>query len=86
MLGASSAGRELDTLLEVTDDGHLAAVALVIGDPGSGKSRLLSEASVRSGTRNVMHLAGYEAESAVPLAAASTRFARSPALERRVSP
>jgi DNA-binding CsgD family transcriptional regulator len=64
--------KELEALRETTDGEHLAAVALVIGDPGSGKSRLLAEASARTRTRNVMRLAGYEAESAVPLAAAST--------------
>jgi DNA-binding CsgD family transcriptional regulator len=64
--------RELEALLKVTDGAHLAAVALVVGDPGSGKSRLLAEASARAGSPNVVHLAGYEAESAVPLAAASS--------------
>ena len=64
--------KELEALRETTDGEHLAAVALVIGDPGSGKSGLLAEASARTGTRNVVRLAGYEAESAVPLAAAST--------------
>jgi DNA-binding CsgD family transcriptional regulator len=63
---------ELNTLGGVAAGAQPASVALVIGDPGSGKSRLLAEASARTGSRNVMHLAGYEAESAVPLAAAST--------------
>jgi DNA-binding CsgD family transcriptional regulator len=64
--------RELEVLQAVTDGAHHAAAGLVVGDPGSGKSRLLAEASARAGTGNVVHLAGYEAESAVPLAAASS--------------
>jgi DNA-binding CsgD family transcriptional regulator len=63
---------ELSTLAGVAAGAQPASVALVIGDPGSGKSRLLAEAIARTGSRNVMHVAGYEAESAVPLAAAST--------------
>jgi hypothetical protein len=50
--------------------GDVAAVVLV-GDPGSGKSRLLAEA--RQGLRvpNQFEIVGYEPESSVPLAAAS---------------
>jgi DNA-binding NarL/FixJ family response regulator len=46
------------------------AAAVVVGDPGSGKSRLLAEA--RHGVRvpNQFEIVGYEPESAVSLAAA----------------
>jgi DNA-binding CsgD family transcriptional regulator len=48
-----------------------AAAALVVGDPGSGKSRLLTEAAARSRMTNLFRVVGYEPESEVPLAAAS---------------
>ncbi len=48
-----------------------AAVALVVGDPGSGKSRLLAEATARIRVTSVFRVVGYEPESDVPLAAAS---------------
>ena len=48
-----------------------AAAALVVGDPGSGKSRLLAEAVARFRVTSVFRVVGYEPESDVPLAAAS---------------
>jgi DNA-binding CsgD family transcriptional regulator len=47
------------------------AAAVIVGDPGSGKSRLLTEAASRSGVSNQFRLVGYEPEREVPLAAAS---------------
>jgi DNA-binding CsgD family transcriptional regulator len=47
------------------------AAAVVIGDPGSGKSRLLAEAAARAELRNQFRIVGYEPESEVPLASAS---------------
>ena len=47
------------------------AAALVTGDPGSGKTRLLAEVSARSQAGNRFRVVGYEAEQSVPLAAAS---------------
>ncbi len=45
------------------------AAALVIGDPGQGKSRLLAEARRRLRIDHVFQMNGFEAERAVPLAA-----------------
>jgi DNA-binding CsgD family transcriptional regulator len=48
-----------------------AAAALVTGDPGSGKTRLIAEVSARVHAGHVFRMVGYEAEQRVPLAAAS---------------
>lgn len=64
---------ELATLAEVADAfgrGEVAA-AVVIGDPGSGKSRFLAEAAARAELPNQFRIVGYEPESEVPLASAS---------------
>jgi len=47
-----------------------AGLALVVGEPGSGKTRLLAEASREWGERR-LRVVGYETEAAVPLAAAA---------------
>jgi DNA-binding CsgD family transcriptional regulator len=64
---------ELATLAEIAgafERGEVAA-AVVIGDPGSGKSRLLAEAAARAELRKQFRIVGFEPESEVPLAAAS---------------
>jgi DNA-binding CsgD family transcriptional regulator len=64
---------ELAALGEITraaERGHTAA-AVVTGDPGSGKTRLLHEASARADLANEFSLIGYEPEREVPLASAS---------------
>ena len=48
------------------------AAAVVIGDPGSGKTRLLEEARKRLTTAHHFEISGYETEREVPLAAASS--------------
>jgi DNA-binding CsgD family transcriptional regulator len=63
---------ELSTLLEsartgLKDGGPSAA--LIFGDPGSGKSRLLSEASLRAPARHRLPIVGYEPERQIPLSA-----------------
>jgi predicted ATPase len=66
-------GYELAALGEIAcaaGRGQVAA-AVVVGDPGSGKSRLLAEAAARAGLRNRFGVVGYEPESEVPLASAS---------------
>lgn len=47
------------------------AAALVVGEPGSGKSRLLAEAEGRLRFDHAFRVVGYESERQVPLAAAS---------------
>jgi hypothetical protein len=47
------------------------AAAIVLGDPGSGKSRLLAEAAARARLPNRFSVVGYEPESEVPLASVS---------------
>jgi DNA-binding CsgD family transcriptional regulator len=64
---------ELAALAQIADAatrGEVAA-AVVIGDQGSGKSRLLAEAAARAELPNQFRIVGYEPESAVPLASAS---------------
>jgi DNA-binding CsgD family transcriptional regulator len=62
---------ELETLAELVDGGGTGpAMAIVVGEPGSGKSRLLAEARARSALRHSFAVVGYEAEQHVPLAAA----------------
>src|SRR5919198_5101113 len=48
------------------------AAAIVVGDAGSGKSRLLAEARDRVIAPKRLAVIGYEAERNVPLAAASS--------------
>jgi DNA-binding CsgD family transcriptional regulator len=63
---------ELRALAEVTarvDDGPSAAV--IVGDPGSGKTRLLAEVAHRLGAMTQLRVVGYEPERQVPLAAAA---------------
>jgi DNA-binding CsgD family transcriptional regulator len=64
---------ELAALGEVAESaarGRVAA-AVLVGDPGSGKSRLLVETAERARLRNRFRVVGYEPERDVPLAAAS---------------
>ena len=64
--------RELEALAEVGSTRAPGPVAaLVVGEPGCGKSRLLAEARMRSALPHSFAVVGYEAERRVPLAAAS---------------
>jgi DNA-binding CsgD family transcriptional regulator len=63
---------ELNAVAEVAalaDDGPSAAV--IVGDPGSGKTRLLAEASDQVSFPTELRVVGYEPEHQVPLAAAA---------------
>lgn len=51
--------------------GGRTAAAVVVGDPGSGKSRLLAEAAARTNVPDCFRIMGYEPERQVPLAAAA---------------
>lgn len=64
---------ELDALLALAHGVRETPVAagFVQGDPGCGKSRLLAEVVARAGDDRCLQVTGYEAEQAVPLAAAS---------------
>jgi DNA-binding CsgD family transcriptional regulator len=61
---------ELDEITGAAAAGHVAA-AVVVGEPGSGKSRLLAEAAGRASLSNRFRVVGYEPEREVPLAAVS---------------
>jgi DNA-binding CsgD family transcriptional regulator len=47
------------------------AAAIVVGDPGSGKTRLMAEAAARAALPALFRIVGYEPESEVPLASAA---------------
>jgi DNA-binding CsgD family transcriptional regulator len=64
---------QLRTLAEVVGTARGgAAAAIVTGEPGSGKSRLLAEAQQRVTTRKCLAISGYEPERKIPLAAAAS--------------
>jgi DNA-binding CsgD family transcriptional regulator len=60
----------LERVARTADAGEVAA-SVVVGEAGSGKSRLLAEAADRSVFGHVFRVVGYEPERQVPLAAAS---------------
>jgi DNA-binding CsgD family transcriptional regulator len=60
----------LDAVARAAGGGEVAA-AVVVGDAGCGKSRLLAEAANRTDLARVFRVTGYEPERQVPLAAAS---------------
>jgi DNA-binding NarL/FixJ family response regulator len=60
----------LGGIFHAAERGDVAA-AIVVGDPGSGKSRLLAEAAVSASLSARFRVVGYEPESEVPLASAA---------------
>jgi DNA-binding CsgD family transcriptional regulator len=74
---------ELRDIIGAAAAGHVAA-AVVVGEPGSGKSRLLAEAAVQAPLSNRFRVVGYELERDVPLAAASDLLLELAALAPRV--
>jgi DNA-binding CsgD family transcriptional regulator len=59
----------LEDLLALADDGPTAS--LVVGDPGTGKTRLLQEIAERADIANSFRVIGYEPETQVPLSSAA---------------
>jgi DNA-binding NarL/FixJ family response regulator len=68
-VGRAGELEELAQVAATSAPGPVAAV--VVGEPGSGKSRLLAEARSRSALPHSFAVIGYEPERQVPLAAAS---------------
>src|ERR671935_1505553 len=65
---------ELETLGEIVGVGEHGgtAAAVIVGDPGSGKSRLLAEAAARAAALPThFRVVGYEPEAEVPFASAA---------------
>src|ERR671937_2872720 len=60
----------LDAVGRAAAAGEVGA-SVVVGEPGTGKSRLLAEAAARSALERQFRVVGYEAEQQVPLAAAT---------------
>ncbi len=68
-LGRAAELTSLEELCRPTVRGGTAA-GFVVGDPGSGKSRLLTELRARVGPARVFQIRGYEPEQAIAFAAA----------------
>jgi DNA-binding NarL/FixJ family response regulator len=68
---------QLKALAEVVRTARTGSAAgIVVGEPGSGKSRLLAEAQERTTHGERLAVVGYEPERSVPLAAASSLLRR----------
>jgi DNA-binding CsgD family transcriptional regulator/tetratricopeptide (TPR) repeat protein len=63
-------GALLDAVARTAGEGRPVA-AVVVGDPGSGKSRLLAEVVARVDVESILRVGGYEPERQVPFAGAS---------------
>jgi predicted ATPase len=61
---------QLSTLRALGQRQGQAAAAMLVGDPGMGKTRLLAEMADMLSGRRVLRLVGYEPERHVPLGAA----------------
>ena len=72
MPGFVGRSAELEALADVVERSATApAAGLVVGEPGSGKSRLVAEARDRTHAGAAFTVLGYEAERHVPLSAAA---------------
>jgi len=63
-------GAELERIVDLVASARVASAAVVIGDPGVGKSRLLEEVVCAAAGR-LLPVVGYESERLVPLAASA---------------
>jgi DNA-binding CsgD family transcriptional regulator len=70
LVGRADELASLSEIVAAADRGEVAA-AIVVGDPGSGKSRLLAEITDRAESANRFRVIGYEPERHVPFAAAA---------------
>lgn len=61
----------LERWLSDADATRASAVALIVGEPGSGKTRLLREAAARLAIDTKLGIEGHEPEQTMPLSAAS---------------
>lgn len=62
---------ELQALASATTNTEGPSATLILGEPGSGKTRLLTEALARITEKRIVRVRGYETEAPVPLAAAA---------------
>ncbi|MEO8463288.1 MAG: ATP-binding protein, partial [Chloroflexota bacterium] len=69
-IGRRSELASLASLLRAARAKRTPTAALVIGEPGSGKSRLLKEAAASWGVERTVRVVGFETTNAIPLAAA----------------
>ncbi|HTK45211.1 MAG TPA: AAA family ATPase [Patescibacteria group bacterium] len=75
-IGRNDELNALGSLLAGARRQNLPVAALISGEPGSGKSRLLREATAAVDPRRRVHLAGFEPTQPVPLAAAGDLLRR----------
>ena len=61
---------ELERIVDLIASPRVASAAVILGDPGVGKSRLLEEVTSATGGR-LLPVIGYESERLVPLAASA---------------
>ena len=69
-IGRSSELAGLVSMLRAARLERTPTAVLVIGEPGSGKSRLLAEAAASWGAERTVRLVGFETTNSIPLAAA----------------
>jgi DNA-binding CsgD family transcriptional regulator len=80
-------GGQLKALADIVGTARTgSAAAIVVGEPGSGKSRLLAEAQERTTHGERLAVVGYEPERSVPLAAASSLLRRLSEVPRHGAP
>lgn len=74
LVGRAQELSQLRSLVKCVEPGRGPKAALIVGDPGIGKTRLLSEATQRVSEFLLLRLVGFEPERNVPLGAAASLF------------